>query len=103
MGKGKKFYTLSLILIYFFFFVLLKLLFFYRASGSVYTALQKKTKKIVAIKQMVIAQQVKKDILINEILVMKESKHPSIVNYIDSHLLEGVLWVNLLFFFFLKE
>lgn len=52
---------------------------------------------------MVIAQQVKKDILINEILVMKESKHPSIVNYIDSHLLEGVLWVNLLFFFFLKE
>lgn len=68
------------------------------ASGSVYTATMKKTKKIVAIKQMVIAQQVKKDILINEIMVMKDSKHPSIVNFIDSYLFEGILWVLILTF-----
>jgi p21-activated kinase 1 len=48
----------------------------------------------VAIKQMNIAKQVKKDILINEIKIMKESNHPSIVNYIDSYLVGGTyLWV----------
>jgi len=64
------------------------------ASGSVYKAIDTRTKKKVAIKQMVIAQQVKKEILINEITIMKESHHHGIVNYIDSYIVGGTtLWV----------
>lgn len=47
----------------------------------------------VAIKQMNLEQQPKKDLIINEILVMKESRHKNIVNYIDSFLHKGDLWV----------
>eukprot|EP01087_Luapelamoeba_hula_P002242 TRINITY_DN1193_c0_g1_i1.p1 TRINITY_DN1193_c0_g1~~TRINITY_DN1193_c0_g1_i1.p1 ORF type:complete len:749 (+),score=123.85 TRINITY_DN1193_c0_g1_i1:409-2655(+) len=64
------------------------------ASGSVYRATDLKTQKTVAIKQMIIAQQVKRDILINEIMIMKESHHHGIVNYIDSYIVGGTsLWV----------
>lgn len=47
----------------------------------------------VAIKQMNLEQQPKQDLIINEILVMKESRHQNIVNFIDSFLLKGDLWV----------
>ncbi|CAG8573794.1 10973_t:CDS:10 [Diversispora eburnea] len=63
------------------------------ASGGVYTAYQVGTNMSVAIKQMNLEQQPKKDLIINEILVMKESKHRNIVNYIDSFLWKGDLWV----------
>ncbi|CAG8525558.1 2084_t:CDS:10 [Paraglomus occultum] len=63
------------------------------ASGGVYTAYQVGTNLSVAIKQMNLEQQPKKDLIINEILVMKESKHRNIVNYIDSFLWKGDLWV----------
>lgn len=42
---------------------------------------------------MNLEQQPKKDLIINEILVMKESSHPNIVNFIDSYLCGGELWV----------
>lgn len=63
------------------------------ASGGVYTAYQVGTNLSVAIKQMNLEQQPKKDLIINEILVMKESKHRNIVNFIDSFLFKGDLWV----------
>ncbi|CAG8623272.1 11541_t:CDS:10, partial [Ambispora leptoticha] len=63
------------------------------ASGGVYTAYQVGTNLSVAIKQMNLEQQPKKDLIINEILVMKESRHRNIVNYIDSFLWKGDLWV----------
>jgi p21-activated kinase 1 len=63
------------------------------ASGGVYTAYQVGTNALVAIKQMNLEAQPKKDLIINEILVMKESKHKNIVNYIDSFLYKGDLWV----------
>lgn len=63
------------------------------ASGGVYTAYETGTKKCVAIKQMNLEQQPKKDLIINEIIVMKESKHQNIVNFMDSFLHEGDLWV----------
>ena len=63
------------------------------ASGGVFTAYQVGTNLSVAIKQMNLEQQPKKDLIINEILVMKESRHKNIVNYIDSFLFKGDLWV----------
>ncbi|CAG8854791.1 38200_t:CDS:2, partial [Gigaspora margarita] len=48
-------------------------------SGGVFTAYQVKTNMSVAIKQMNLEQQSKKDLIINEILVMKESSLIDIV------------------------
>jgi serine/threonine protein kinase len=55
-------------------------------SGSVYTAIENLTGAEVAIKQMNLSMQPKKELIINEILVMRENKHPNIVNYLDSYL-----------------
>ncbi|MDI1489769.1 MAG: signal transducing kinase of the PAK [Ramalina farinacea] len=63
------------------------------ASGGVFTASEVGTSKCVAIKQMNLEQQPKKDLIINEILVMKDSKHKNIVNFMDSYLRGGDLWV----------
>ncbi|CAE7211940.1 hypothetical protein PTT_13099 [Pyrenophora teres f. teres 0-1] len=63
------------------------------ASGGVFMAYEVHTNKCVAIKQMNLEQQPKKDLIINEILVMKDSKHKNIVNFMDSFLLRGDLWV----------
>ncbi|PCH36234.1 Pkinase-domain-containing protein [Wolfiporia cocos MD-104 SS10] len=63
------------------------------ASGGVYTAYQLGTNLSVAIKQMDLDKQPKKDLIINEILVMRASRHPNIVNYIDSFLYKNELWV----------
>ncbi|KAJ2745879.1 Protein kinase [Coemansia sp. BCRC 34301] len=64
------------------------------ASGNVYMAKSIRTGELVAIKQMDLAKQPRKELLVNEILVMKESSHPNIVNYIESFLLNSSdLWV----------
>lgn len=44
----------------------------------------------VAIKQMNLSQQPKKELIINEILVMRENKHNNVVNYLDSYLVNEV-------------
>lgn len=65
------------------------------ASGAVYLAesLAKGNSK-VAIKQMDLNLQPRKELIINEILVMKDSQHKNIVNFLDSYL-RGTsdLWV----------
>lgn len=80
------------------------------ASGSVYVAkiqdnaispvakrLHKNlgAKAQVAIKQMDLRNQPRKELIVNEIIVMKESSHPNIVNFLDSFLQESnnELWV----------
>ncbi|CCH62693.1 hypothetical protein TBLA_0I00280 [Henningerozyma blattae CBS 6284] len=63
------------------------------ASGGVYTAYEVGTNASVAVKQMNLEKQPKTELIINEIIVMKESKHKNIVNFIDSYLLKGDLWV----------
>jgi hypothetical protein len=62
------------------------------ASGGVYSA-RDKGGNPVAIKQMNLEKQPKQDLIINEILVMRESSHPNIVNFKDSYLWKGDLWV----------
>ena len=80
------------------------------ASGSVYVARVKETatstvareiyrthgpRGQVAIKQMDLRNQPRKELIVNEIIVMKDSKHPNIVNFLDSFLQEqnNELWV----------
>ncbi|KAL0281398.1 UNVERIFIED_CONTAM: hypothetical protein PYX00_002396 [Menopon gallinae] len=63
------------------------------ASGTVYTAIETSTGTEVAIKQMNLSQQPKKELIINEILVMRENKHQNVVNYLDSYLVGEELWV----------
>lgn len=64
------------------------------ASGSVYVAKRLDDNTKVAIKQMDLSNQPRKELIVNEILVMKESQHPNIVNYLDSFLVRAhELWV----------
>ncbi|KAL9057427.1 MAG: hypothetical protein Q9162_002372 [Coniocarpon cinnabarinum] len=80
------------------------------ASGSVYVARVKEnatsrdardvlaqsgSRAQVAIKQMDLRNQPRKELIVNEIVVMKDSKHPNIVNFIEAFLPEDQieLWV----------
>uniref|UniRef100_A0A8C7E2Q5 non-specific serine/threonine protein kinase n=1 Tax=Naja naja TaxID=35670 RepID=A0A8C7E2Q5_NAJNA len=58
-----------------------------------YTRFEKIGQGLVAIKQMNLQQQPKKELIINEILVMRENKNSNIVNYLDSYLVGDELWV----------
>ncbi|KAM9227045.1 LOW QUALITY PROTEIN: serine/threonine-protein kinase PAK 3-like [Leptosomus discolor] len=62
-------------------------------SGTVYTALDIATGQEVAIKQMDLHRQPRKEVLLDEILIMRENKNPNIVNYLDSYLVGDELWV----------
>jgi serine/threonine protein kinase len=43
---------------------------------------------------MDLAHQPRKELIVNEILVMKESQHPNIVNFLESYLVKSnELWV----------
>ena len=75
-------------------FVLINDLLSYRASGHVYVAKTLATGKKVAIKEMDLSNQPRKELIVNEILVMKESQHPNIVNFLESYLVRSnELWV----------
>lgn len=63
------------------------------ASGTVFIAIEVATGREVAIKTMNLSQQPKKELIINEILVMKANQNPNIVNYLDSYLVGEELWV----------
>ena len=63
------------------------------ASGGVFTARSLGSNQLVAIKQMVLQQQPKKDLIVNEIEVMKQSRHPNIVNFLSAYMTNGELWV----------
>lgn len=68
------------------------------ASGSVYLAQPIKGSMLsyhrVAIKQIDLLLQPRKELIVNEITVMKESQHPNIVNFLEAYLRhENELWV----------
>lgn len=64
------------------------------ASGMVFVAKALQTGKKVAIKQMDLKEQPRKELIVNEIVVMKESHHPNVVNFLDAFLVRSdELWV----------
>lgn len=68
------------------------------ASGGVFLAKSIADPELqVALKQINILQQPKKELIVNEIAVMKSSRHPNIVNYIEGYLWKGDLWVAMEF------
>ena len=68
--------------------------FYGSASGHVYVAKTLATGRKVAIKEMDLSHQPRKELIVNEILVMKESQHPNIVNFLESYLVKNnELWV----------
>ncbi|KAJ3072076.1 Protein kinase [Podochytrium sp. JEL0797] len=67
------------------------------ASGKVYLSrnIKDPNAPVVAVKEMALSKQPRKDLLLNEILIMKESSHPNIVKYVDSYLMGENLWLIL--------
>ncbi|KAI8987215.1 kinase-like domain-containing protein [Pilobolus umbonatus] len=66
------------------------------ASGSVYKTHREgdQQKQMVAIKQIHLRRQARKDLVIDEIRIGKERKsHPNIVRYIDSYLWFNAIWI----------
>ncbi|VDO13097.1 unnamed protein product [Rodentolepis nana] len=64
------------------------------ATGIVSLGVEIATGRRVAIKQMNLKLQPKKELIVNEIFVMKKNKHVNVVNYLDSYLVEAdELWV----------
>jgi len=71
------------------------------ASGTVYSAKDTRTGKTVAIKQMIIGKRVEREVLINEISIMKEGMGcDDVVQYYESYIVfaqnlrdEDKLWV----------
>ncbi|KAJ3239075.1 Protein kinase [Chytriomyces hyalinus] len=68
-------------------------------SGKVYLAhnIADPSGPVVAIKEMVLSRQKNKQLLVNEILIMKECVHPNILQYVDSFLVGPSLWLVLEF------
>ncbi|KAJ7620605.1 kinase-like domain-containing protein [Mycena polygramma] len=64
------------------------------SSAVVYVAKMLATDRKVAIKEVDMAKQPRKELMVNEILVLKESHHPNIVNFLECYLVKNNdLWV----------
>lgn len=70
----------------------------FRASGVVYIGRELQSGCRVAIKQMSLRQQPRKELILNEILVMRTYRNPNVVNYLDSYLVSSPVPSSIVFF-----
>lgn len=63
------------------------------AQGTVFSATDIRTGQMVAIKDIDMLRQQKKELLLSEIEIMKNFKHKNLVNFLDAFVVTDHLWV----------
>ena len=63
------------------------------STGIVCIALEKSSNRQVAVKKMDLRKQQRRELLFNEVVIMRDYHHPNIVEMYDSFLVEDELWV----------
>ncbi|XP_022236698.1 serine/threonine-protein kinase PAK mbt-like, partial [Limulus polyphemus] len=63
------------------------------STGVVYAAIEKTTGQRVAVKKMDLQKQQRRELLFNEVVIMRDYHHSNIVNMYDSYLVGDELWV----------
>ncbi|XP_015109364.1 serine/threonine-protein kinase PAK mbt [Diachasma alloeum] len=63
------------------------------STGTVCIATDKKTNRQVAVKKMDLRKQQRRELLFNEVVIMRDYHHPNIVEMYDSFLVDDELWV----------
>ncbi|XP_060530835.1 serine/threonine-protein kinase PAK mbt [Cylas formicarius] len=63
------------------------------STGTVCIANDKSTGRQVAVKKMDLRKQQRRELLFNEVVIMRDYQHPNIVEMFDSYLVNDELWV----------
>ncbi|KAK0410485.1 hypothetical protein QR680_005152 [Steinernema hermaphroditum] len=63
------------------------------STGVVVTAINRRNGRKVAIKQMNLRKQQRRELLFNEVVIMREYKHKHIIEMFNSYLVDDELWV----------